>query len=375
MISVTKTIRRYLSILLAALLLGACSKDDDKAGPPEPAVPDRPKVTLMTTVNGLGDNGYNDAMLDGLYLFNESSGMAVELLHPYSMEQAETMYQQWLTNHAQADSCVLIVASSTYEQLVSRTPVSLKGSGSRILLLESQATIPGVSTLYINRYGASYMAGALLGGYPAYVLAACPGIPAVETSIQGFRDGHAAYAGQYPDVAVEYLADGEEGFAMPDSAYNMMARHMDETQASKSDLNGQLYYAEAVFPLLGSSFSGALRAHDDNILSVGLMVGIDRDRQGQSPCIPFSHVVRIDSVIVNYLSRWVSGEAWPPTATLGLKDGAADIVVNQHYTPRTQLMIFDYEIKSHSVFSARYPALKTEAIQKEAAYDNRQQKQ
>ncbi len=360
----------YPTLIIFALALGSCSNDEGEVCCDGTVVQDIPKMVLMPSINGMGDNGYNDAILDGLFMFHEATGTAFNVLHPSNMEEAERMYNQWLVENTYADSCVLVIASSAYEEMVSSTPVNLQGKNSRILLLESTSEIKGVSTLSINRYGASYMAGALVGRYPAYILAAVPGMPMLETAIQGFKDGHDAHVGRYPNVRVEYLAKDKQGFAMPDSAYHVMARHI-ETITTKDTTLLELFYSEAVFPLLGGSYAGALQAIDDSRFSVGVMIGIDRDRKNQSVNIPFSMTVNVDTILANYLLQWIRGEAWPATQTMGLEDHGTNIVFNMQYKPKSSVRIRDFEIMDIKQLSSQYNDLKSEAIRKEAEYESK----
>ncbi len=356
------------AVIAAALALSACSHDGDDSTEEQNKVPEKPMVTMMTTINGLGDNGYNDSMLEGLFMFHEASGVEVALLHPKDMEEAELMYNRWMLSNALSDSAVLIIGSSAYEQMISSSAPSLKGKGSRLLLLESREEIPGVSTVCINRYGASYMAGALLGAYPAYILAAMPHMEILETAIQGFKDGHKSQQqGAGATMAQEYLADGEEGFAMPDSAYHVMARHIEQVTSQGSGIHDS-FYSEAVFPLLGGSLAGALHAFDDNRVGVGVIVGMDRNRNSLSTSIPFSLVVDVDSVIADYLVQWRQGLPWPATKMLGLKEGTTDIVFNMDYIPKSSKALQGNGIKDIKDLAGKYQSLKAEAIIKEEEY-------
>lgn len=312
-------------MLLAVLLLTACTKDDQEVT--EAVVKFRPRVTMMTTINGLGDNGYNDLMVNGLFLFHELTDVPVSLIYPKDTLEAEMAYSQWLALNENADSAVLILGSSAYEEMVKSTPVHLKGKGSRILLLESDAAIDSVTTLTINRYGASYIAGALTAKRNAYVLVAMRNMKQLEEAIQGFKDGHQAYSEGKTKVDVEYLADGEDGFAMPDSAYHVMANRI----SNFNDTTKYFHYNEAVFPLLGSSFTGAMLAMTVYEFNSGIIVGIDADRRGQSPFIPFSLVVNVHAIIADYLIRWKTGYEWPATQKLGLSNRATGIVFDLDY--------------------------------------------
>ena len=320
-------------MLSAVLLFAACNKDDQEVT--EAVVKSRPRVTMMTTVNGLGDNGYNDLMVNGLFLFHELMDVPVSLIQPQNMLEAKMAYGRWLALNENADSAVLILGSSAYEEMVKSTPVHLKGKGSRILLLESEAAIDSVTTLTINRYGASYIAGALTAKRNAYVLVAMRNMKQLEEAIQGFKDGHQAYSEGKTKVDVEYLADGEDGFAMPDSAYHVMANHI-----SQYNKNTTIFlYDEAVFPLLGSSFTGAMMAMTTYEFNSGIVVGIDTDRRGQSPCIPFSMVVNVHTIIADYLIRWKTGYEWPATQKLGLSNQATGIIFDFEYVPSPLAMV------------------------------------
>ena len=58
--------RSSLYALLFLLLLAACSTDESGS---QPEVVRQATVTFMTTPNGLGDNGYNDAAAEGIFAF------------------------------------------------------------------------------------------------------------------------------------------------------------------------------------------------------------------------------------------------------------------------------------------------------------------
>ena len=54
----------YTALLLACT---ACSSDDDTTtAPPQRG---KPSVTLLASLEGLGDNGYNDCMVNGIFGF------------------------------------------------------------------------------------------------------------------------------------------------------------------------------------------------------------------------------------------------------------------------------------------------------------------
>ena len=65
-------------------------------------------ITLIASINGIGDNSYNDQMLAGLFRFNEDSGVPFRLLQPESMDEADSLVKAWLKENADTDSSMLI---------------------------------------------------------------------------------------------------------------------------------------------------------------------------------------------------------------------------------------------------------------------------
>jgi basic membrane lipoprotein Med (substrate-binding protein (PBP1-ABC) superfamily) len=345
-----------LSILVA---LSSCSGIDDDATSPQKQA----TVTLMVTPNGLGDNGFNDTAAEGFFAFGHETGTNLRLLLPSDLREAEEMYSRWLADNTQKDSAVLILGSSEYESMAFRGKPALSGKGSRVMLVDSAAEIEGVSSIMIGRYGVSYLAGAMCQRLDALVLAAAPGFPSLEESIAGFMDARKKYAGEFwgdpCTTSVHYIADSEAGFAMPDSTYRYMVRRADQ----------DLFYSEIVFPLLGGSGAGVLRYINDDEYTFAMMIGMDVDLAGQSTRIPFSVVIRIGDVLKQYLEDWLAGRDWPESRRLGLKEGAADIVL----TPNFADHLLVYEDRGYGVpdwFKWLYDDYKSEAVQKEEEYES-----
>ena len=238
-----------IGLTLSMLLLTACSKDDEELEAPTRVA----TVTYLVAPNGLGDNGYNDVAAKGIFAFAHATGTRLRMLQPKDEAEDETMYRQWLTENAARDSAVIILGSSAYEGMARQNKTAFSGKGSRVLLFENDAEIDGVSTVLISRYGVSWLAGALAQGFDALILAATKGVPALEESIAGYQDAREVYAGEYKDwsckTTLHYLADGEAGFAMPDSAYRYISQRAD----------GIGYWDEMIYPLLGGSEAGVLR--------------------------------------------------------------------------------------------------------------------
>lgn len=342
--------------IFSSLLLVSCSKEEVES---EYAAFIQQTVALLVTPNGLGDNGYDDDAVKGIFAFMEETGTPVKLLQPRDMVEAETMYRQWLSLNASSDSVVLVAGSSTYGELLKRITPTLTGRGSRVLLFESDEQIEGVSTVMINRYGAAYLAGVMSKEFDAFILAAAPGFSTLEEAIAGFRAGHSANRNSKRQLTLQYLADGEEGFAMPDSAYHTIYRRAEQ----------YWNYDEMIFPLLGGSGTGITKfLVGDNFTRV-LSIGMDVDQTGQSTRIPFSMVIHIGDVIKSYLDDWVTGKEWSSTRRLGLSEGATDIVITPNFVDNVN--IWDDRYGDNDAFLNLYNTYYEEAERKEAEYEQK----
>ena len=319
----------------------------------------RANVTFIVTPNGLGDNGYDDDAAKGVFAFMEESGVPVHLMMPEDIEDGEKMSLQWLSENATRDSSVLIVGSPAYIDILKRTPPKLSGRGSRVMLFESDEKIEGVSTVMINRYGVSYLAGAMSNEFDAFILAAAPGYTTLEDAIAGFKYGHQSMGDGSQTVTLQYLADGEDGFAMPDSAYRTICRRAEQ----------YWYYDEMIFPLLGGSEAGIIKYLNSDDLNPALLVGMDVEQTGQSPRIPFSVVIRIGEVIKKNLVNWIKGQEWPSTQKYGLADGVADIVITPNFSEH--INIWDERYEDDDAFLRLYNAYYESAIRIEEEYENK----
>lgn len=359
--------KRLWYALLALLVCAACSKDEDendrKAPPQERG---QAVVSLLVTTNGVGDLGYNDSMVEELFRFYEQTGTVVRLLIPEDMSHAEKIYYEWLKNNAQTDSAVIILGSSAYEEMAREIKGSLTGKGSRVLLVESQSDIEGVSTVMINRYGASYQVGALFGKFPIFVLAAMPGVPMLETAIRGLRDGQEAYKGPLSKLTVEYLADSEQGFAMPDSAYNYMSNRIIQFRQHEDVF--EMLYNEVVFPLLGGSSIGLFNALDDQDLNLSSLVGMDNSHAGYLNNTVCSVVIHIDNVIHDYLIQWKQGLPWAGRQLPGLRQGAIEVVVEKDLWQNPAQAMIDERFRDAGHVLRFCESLREEAITKEEEY-------
>lgn len=347
----------FLAFLLGVICLtfSSCDKDDTGDSPSSPSKYHwNISVTVIASINGLGDNGYVDEAMGGIFEFAEKNSIPLNVVQPETMQEAEELFQDWMDSYAAEDSNLLVLGSSAYEELALKASFpEKKGKGTQILLFESDnENLPeGVYGVNINRYGISYLAGAMCGDRDARIVAAEPNEPILKSAIQGFQDGFQAHARKGKQVVVDYLAQDESGFAMPDSAYRYADRIYKEE-----------WLEEYVYPLVGSSLSGIFKYADEDILFIPWIIGMDVNMAGLQRNIPFSVVIRMGDVLNQRLTEWFEGKKWPKTETFGMKDKMADIELTPTFED-------DIYIGTPPNYKDLYRTYYQEALGKEAGYE------
>lgn len=325
---------------------GSCFPDSSKGD----------SVTLVASIAGNGDNGYNDLVLAGVIRFYNSHGdVKVSLLNPGSTEEAEVIYQDWKeATSGQSEKSVIIFASDDYKEMILNSSTPLDANQRAIFFENHESNVPeNVTTFCISRYGVSYLAGAMAAeSNEAHVVAAFENDGIIHEALTGFYDGYLDAGGK--NVIVDYLAEDESGYAMPNKAYSLAA---DIDQAF-------------IFPIAGGSNNGIYKYSRDNMFSLQLVAGMDVDCSDYTTRVPFSILVHIDNVIYNLLDQWYAEGKLPVHIDYGFLDKeAVELVVNPHFLER--VFIFEDYYGEENYWFGRYGKYKDMALQKEMEhYEN-----
>lgn len=302
----------FLCVLCAVCALCGCSDDDAS-----PRLPGKANITMLVPeYSPFGDLSYNDQALTGVMLASSYTNTSLKLLYPTSYTPADSLYRAWLEENADKDSCVLILCSPFYEEIVRQYPPRITGRGTRILLYETPDTIEGVTTFQINRYGISYLAGAMSFFKPAYVLAAMKGNKTTDDAVQGYLDGHkygSTHELDYEDDpdTVYYLGDDESYFNRPLEAFNFLTEHSPKEHI--------------VFPLLGGSNKGVVKYFTMNTFLGVFFIGIDVYQGDQCNYVPFSVIINISSLLNYYINEWKEGREWEQAKSYNMDANWVDI--------------------------------------------------
>lgn len=300
-------------------------------------------ITVLCSPNGLGDNGYNDNILEGILRFTEAhpKDVLLYLKSPENLDEARQLYKEWGTeSNGLKQRSLLVLVGSDYQSLPTEIPLELT-SLQKVLQFEAMDnhSPSGVYTFNLSMYGVSYLAGSVVGemNLPSTaILVAMPGDPVLEEAIRGYTDGYQERGDGKCDVF--YLADDNSGFAMPDSAFRLTNRLADD------------YWV--MYPLLGGSASGVYRYSRE--VSLTPTIGMDVDCSGICNAIMFSIVRRMDQVVKLYLEDWLQENTWKKHQTFGLETGLTDIVL---------------PAKAFGYWREAVERYRQEAIEKEKAYE------
>jgi basic membrane lipoprotein Med (substrate-binding protein (PBP1-ABC) superfamily) len=74
--------RLFTFIFCIIIALSSCSNDDN-------AIDNRPLLTLITSTGGMGDNGYNDLILDGIMEFVTRNDVDLSIVSPKDRQKTK----------------------------------------------------------------------------------------------------------------------------------------------------------------------------------------------------------------------------------------------------------------------------------------------
>lgn len=294
-------------LFICLILMVSCKEEEDIE------TDMRPQLTLITSISGLGDLGYNDMIMSGIMKFYYEQDINMSKTHPTDMEEVKRSVADWCSSTAgRPGKCMLLLADNAYEKILRELNITL-ADNQNILIFETESNdLPkGVITFNIDRYGVAYLAGCMAMKHEAAtVVAAMPDNHILNRAIDGFADGYCSEGNT--NLEIVYLAEDDSGFRMPNKAYQTTA-----------EINNAF-----IFPVAGGSNNGVYKySREDNIF-LPLIAGMDVDCSYFSPRIPFSVVVRIDKLVNEYLTAWVQGKEIEPFRTYGLASGITDIVTS-----------------------------------------------
>lgn len=329
-----KKIFGVLIIALANILLMGCGEDEVM---PRPMLDDSlPSVTVIFSVGGPGDNGYNDLMMKGVVHYCDSANVSLHTLCPNSLGEASAMIEDWLKATANKQQRSLLVLTGNEYAGILEDVEDIEDDKRTILFLESPETdLPkGIVSASIEREGVMYLAGAMSARTSAYIMGGMEDDEMVEASVKAFKDGYKAHNESGEEVEVFYLSDDESGYSQPNLAFNFMKR-INKEREEMAQNSGTLFASRfIVLPLAGASNLGAyfyMMQQGVNPEVFSAVIGMDKDFSGTVETVPFSVVLYVDWMLKDCLTTWLKGDELPKHRTYTMAEGYASIVVNNGF--------------------------------------------
>ncbi len=302
-----------IALLLFSIVISSCNKESLEVDTTD----QQSHVTILFSLSGVGDAGYNDLILTGVLTAQRDNDIYLHMLFPTSEEQAGEFISDWVEYGSSEDKrSLLIAASSDYEGLIEEYISDSVLEQRDVLLFESRKEELNVSKFLISMYGTSYLAGAIapIFGENAAVITANDFDSTINDAAQGFCDGFIDGSGSH--YIRESLSDSWDGYAMSSEAYVLAAQLAEQVSF--------------IFPLAGGSDLGIYRYtrdYPDGIYTSGM----DTDQAGYSSQVAFSVVKHIDILVQDYIEMWLYGTPFPRDAIYGMESGYIELVLSPNY--------------------------------------------
>jgi basic membrane protein A len=338
----------FLTIILA-LMLTCCTKDGEtiyQINPDEEKPSTAPLVTVIYGPNSLGDRSYCDKIYRGVEASASKHGIRTLHLMPESMEQGQTYLEMMFQQMESAQDSVrrlFIATSPVYDEFIRKNNRRLENNpNADLLYLETSIPLEGKgSTLYIDYYGAMYMAGCfskyaftidlslliLANPYTQSVVEAGEGF------VDGFNDSETKWEWKKP-IKIKYLSDEPGGgFQLADTT---ALRIFQEAADGEDDV--------CVVPVCG----GAMNAFYRILPLLSYYICIDDYISLNGPFNYGNVIKHIDRVLDDYIEKWLNA-TMPKHQTFGLADGGTEFNFGE-----------DFGFKDSVVDSVRQVAIRKE---------------
>lgn len=340
-------LKHGITFLSLIILIASCSSNED-----EPSVGNShltADITVVAPLSGLGDNGYNDQALSGIFESIGSSEIEVSIIRPKDIQQAEAEVTEWC---AREDGRRRLIVLSDNEYSAIAAKLTLKERQNALLFESDGKGIPdNIATFRISRYGSSYLSGCLAqGSAQAHIIGGRREDPSVSEAAAAFEAGYKE-SNPTGEVTTHYLSTSSAGWAMPDSLYRLVAEYPDDF----------------FFPVAKGSNAGIFKYSRETPFVLLLIAGMDVDCSQLSKRVPFSVVIDVKSVVRDYVRRWIAGEDISGNRTFGMSDGVAQVRLSTLFYQIND--VWEAYYSNPDYWQTIYDKAYQEALSKEVEYE------
>lgn len=365
-------------VSLYPLLLGlvcfacfSCKNDTPVPLPEEDPFSEIPSIMVFFPPNGPGDNGYLDKILGAAARFSTAHPGALRIFQTTEADIDShggslllPSLDMMTISETQQDTVLAIFVGSEFKNVLYQSEAP-QGKLKVLLVEDDGVGAPEwLHTGQVDRYGASYLSGAMVAQQRAIIIAAMPGEPVLDRSVEGFIKGYGSIKGREVE-SIYYLANDYKGFTMQNKAHAIV----DSFQLNMS----WNYYT--IYPLAGAANMGVYNGlHETSLMQA---IGVDNDYSAHSDNIPFSINIGVDKLIQDYIEQWHATRQLPKRRVEGLGSKYVEFVFNDRWNNNG--VFFDWEDESMDwsdldteatpeLWKQRYALFIDKAIEEEKAY-------
>ena len=310
-------------MLATILAFVACTKEGDtiyQPNPDEEQPSTAPLVTVIYGPNSLGDRSYCDKIYRGVEASASKHGIRTLHLVPENMEQGLTYLEMMFQQMESAQDSVrrlFIATSPVYDDFIRKNNSRLENNPyADLLYLETTTPLEGKgSTLYIDYYGAMYMAGCFskysINFDLLLLVLANPYTQSVVEAGEGFVDGYndTTDSKWEKTLKIKYLSNEPGGgFQLADTT---ALRIYQEAADGENEV--------CVVPVCG----GAMNAFYRILPLLSHYICIDDYISLNGPFNYGNVIKHIDWVLDDYIEKWLNA-TMPKHQTFGLADGGTE---------------------------------------------------
>jgi len=285
---------------------------------------DGPRIALILSFGGLGDEAFNDAAYKGYQMAEEDFDIDLTYVEPADIAEFE--------DHQRAYAELgydLIIAIGFYQE-DALEQVAQEYPDVDFAIVDTVVDLPNVASITFKEHEGSFLVGVLAGKMTETDRVGFVGgleIPLIRKFQVGFEEG-VQYANPNAEVLVNYAGD----FLDPGTGKELALSQFERD-------------ADIIFHAAGGTGMGVIEAAEE---MERYAIGVDSDQDHLAPgTVLTSMVKRVDVAVYEIIAEKVEGRFTPGVISLGVEDdgvGTTDFEYTRDIIPQEVISLID-EVK------------------------------